>query len=440
MINTESSKCRGHHSCNRKVIEDNLCLLHLPTRSAKAIDSNKFDEILLQEIKETKSDKNGIYVLDWEKLNFPEGHSLFESVKFDEVGEILANAWINLKSSNIQNIFIGTQEIRDLILTDSMVHKNTLIPVMKMRTLNVRGVNFLGDFHCASELRQLDASGAVFENKFSLVISPSENLSFCGSQFKGACTFSGASRLRFEPEANMSIRKLFFNNSVFEKPNQTLFNSVDLSTTSFDSVSMTGIRFNNPNFYQHTLNRNGLWNEALMLQKYKRNESNRSRTKVPGIRNSYENLMYECRQLRMAMEYIKDFDKSHDFYVGEMEAKLQCNPSVTLMAYKFSSRFGTNYKRALGVLTVFVLVHILLTALLSGDMSTKDTICGSKIVESLDNIGSVILHTLNTVTLQKTVLLKDSSSWQNLTDLIFKLIIPIQAAMFALALRNKTKR
>ena len=52
----------------------------------------------------------------------------------------------------------------------------------------------------------------------------------------------------------------------------------------------------------------------------------------------------------------KDYEKSNDFYVGEMEARQSINWNPILTIYRFSSFYGTNYIQAFRLLLFLFIV------------------------------------------------------------------------------------
>ena len=83
------SKCNGYKNCKRKPIIGDRCGLHLPIEHPNALSSDKFDDILVNEIEAVKENDKGIYALNWSGFQFPEDHILFGSVEYEKVREKL---------------------------------------------------------------------------------------------------------------------------------------------------------------------------------------------------------------------------------------------------------------------------------------------------------------------------------------------------------------
>ena len=434
MTENKIEKCKGHRLCERTVFDSELCLLHLPSDHKNALNCDDYDQLLIDEIKQTPMRDDGRFALHWEKLNFPIDHVLFEHFKFDEVRDRLEKSWINISYSNIQNIRVGSYAIQTLVLSHSTIHGNTIFPVATIERLIMDSSKFLGKFHCACSSNLFDARNAIFEDEFSFSSTISGLANFTNCRFKKACLFHGSRSLVFGDDDEFKI--VGFDNAIFESSAQVLFQDIDLRKASFESVSLVGVRFYNANFYQKSLNRNGLYNEVNFLQKFKSNGADNKENNV----KHYNHLMHEYRQLRMAMENIKDFDNSHDFYVGEMESRKNRKWNFILEIYRFSSCYGTKYIRAFLILIVLFVIHFILTILLSANLQIPNLFSSQDSIFSWKSLGDAMLHSLSTVTLQRFNLIENLSFCQRTLDAFFRIIFPIQAAMFILALRNMTKR
>jgi uncharacterized protein YjbI with pentapeptide repeats len=439
MKENEISKCNGHEHCERTVFDSGLCRLHLPADHKNSLHCDDYDQLLIDEIKQTRIRDDDKFALHWEGLNFPKDHSLFENRKYDEVRDKLEKSWINISYSNIQNIRVISYAIQELILSHSMIHGNTQFPVIKIDRLIMDSSKFLGKFHCASVSVDVDARNAVFEDEFAFFATISDYTNFTNCRFKKSCLFYGSRSPIFGKKNDHDFKIAGFDNTIFESPAQVLFQDVDLRKASFKSVSLVGVRFYNANFYQDDLSRNGLYNEVSFLKKPNSNILNANSKKLKNKKH-YDHLMHEYRQLRMAMENLKDFDNSHDFYFGEMESRKNREWNPVLWIYRCSSCYGTKYIRAGIILLVLFLIHLILTTILSTNLTIQNSFCSQDTILDGIRLRDATLHSLSTVTLQRFNLNENLSFCQCALDTFFRIIFPIQAAMFLLALRNMTKR
>ncbi len=442
MAESRNEKCRGYHLCARDPYSDGLCKFHLPVDHKKALTRDDYDALLIKEIEEAVENEKGFYELHWHGFNFPKNHVLFDIVKYEVVRDRLAKSWINIEESNIQRILIGVYNFRTLILSRATIHADTTIGVTGIDNISMGNAKFLGKFHCASKTKTFDARGAIFNGEFTFGSTIYELARFNGCRFHNSCHFYGIDGLLFGDKTDNNFKVVGFDNVIFGKPTQTLFQDVDLRKASFNAVSLVGVRFNNTDFYQQELGRNGICNEVKELQR-RVGTTRKWFTRTKPDNNSLKhnrNLIHEYRQLRMAMENNKDYVKAHEFYVGEMEARQRREWSFILKLYRISSYYGTNYKKALRYLALLFIVHFILTIILSTHWQVQKLFSGPDVAAAWNRLADIAMHSLSTGTLQRIGLLKDLSGWQNLIDISFRLLIPIQTAMFVLALRNKTKR
>lgn len=442
MAEGQNEKCKGHLCCSRKPYIDGLCEFHLPVDHEKALPSEGYDALLIKEIEEAAESEKGTYALHWHGFVFPVGHVLFGNIIFNSYTEKLARSWINIQEANIQGIQIAGIGINTLILSDSVIHADTVIGVTQIETFSLGRAIFQGKFHCASKTQTFDARNAVFEEEFSFGASIYRLANFSSCRFYKSCLFFAAQGSTFGNDSDSNFRIAGFDNAIFGLPSQTLFQDVDLRKASFKSVSLVGVRFYNTNFYQHELKRNGLFNEIEILRRINNtgSEGVKNVTADNQRRTRYDHLIHEYRQLRMAMETNKDYVTAHDFYVGEMEARQKRKWNPVLGLYRLSSFYGTNYARAFGFLLILLIIHFMLTIVCSTNFQVQKLFSGPDVIDAWGRLGDILIHTISTGTLQRSGLLKNLSFSQNLIDVVARLVIPIQAAMFVLALRNKTKR
>lgn len=215
---------------------------------------------------------------------------------------------------------------------------------------------------------------------------------------------------------------------IFSKPDQTLFNEVDLSRAYFRGTNLKGVRFLGVNWWQPKLKRNGLYDEIFIRF-----------SKDGPFRHSTMPVLEEtCRNARVALEENRNFNAASDFYLAEMEAaRLQFN---LLRRYLFSvnalyqcvSNYGTSVGRALRILLwlyVFHLASSIYLELPSGQLPEL-----SKVLEASQRSLKILI--LAAPALPGV----QSSVQQTWIDLILRVLGPVQIAMIALAFRSRIKR
>lgn len=67
----EQDKCNGHQFCNRKIVADGLCQLHLPIESTMKVKSQEFDKILYEEITNAELVEKRYFCNSLGKYNIP---------------------------------------------------------------------------------------------------------------------------------------------------------------------------------------------------------------------------------------------------------------------------------------------------------------------------------------------------------------------------------
>lgn len=215
---------------------------------------------------------------------------------------------------------------------------------------------------------------------------------------------------------------------VFLKPDQTVFNQVDLSKVYFRGTNLRGIRFLGVKWWQPKLKRNGLYDELFIRL-----------SKDGPFRYQYLPVLEEtCRNARVALEENKCYNMASDFYVGEMEAAraqlglLRRHLFSVNELYRFASFYGTSVGTALKVLIWFFLLHSSLTLLIQ-----NSTISGL----SLGDIHQSALRSFQ-VLLQQNPESQSGISFnsQRWLDSVFRVLGLIQIAMVAIAFRARIKR
>jgi hypothetical protein len=223
----------------------------------------------------------------------------------------------------------------------------------------------------------------------------------------------------FEAEGNLE-------SVVFMKPDQTLFQSVDLQRVRFRGTNLRGLRFLDVSWWQQDLGRNGLYEDVWA----------RSMADGPYRYEFLPVLEETCRNARVAMEENRSFNVASDFYIGEMDAlRNQMEPLKRFVfsvpaAYRLVSIYGTSVGRAIEVLLFLCILHI------TASIVVADGIASLR----LDQLNNAALHSLGVFTLHSPDAEEAKTVAQTWIDVVFRVIVPIQIAMLALAFRSRIKR
>lgn len=114
--------------------------------------------------------------------------------------------------------------------------------------------------------------------------------------------------------------------------------------------------------------------------------------------------------------------------------------------YWFSSGYGERPVRA-GIVLIFLIIGVSILMTMSGLMpSTGDSVYSIDRIKGFDDIldlsklKALILNTLQYATLQKEAIFKPESLSGAYLKLFAQILIPVQTALFALAIKNRFKR
>ena len=233
-------------------------------------------------------------------------------------------------------------------------------------------------------------------------------------------------------DPNTQVFKMFedeghFESIVFMKPDQTLFNQVDLSKVYFRGTNLRGVRFLGVNWWQSKFNRNGLYDEVFIRL-----------SKDGPFRYSNMPVLEEtCRNARVALEENRNFNAASDFYIAEMEAARFQLPlfqrhlfSVNAL-YRSVSRYGTSVATSLWVLALLYFLHFTASVYLELPSGT---------LPRLPRLLEVALRSLKVLLLATDPKILNVSNEQSWFDVALRLLGLIQIAMIAIAFRARIKR
>lgn len=219
-----------------------------------------------------------------------------------------------------------------------------------------------------------------------------------------------------------------FKGVIFLKPDKVLFSQANLSKVYFQGTNLRGVRFLDVDWWQPTLNRNGIYDELFI-----------NNSSDGAFRYTYLPVLEEtCRNARVALEENRSFNIASDFYVAEMEAIRQQQNfikrhffSVTAL-YRFVSRYGTSVGTAIRVLILIYLLHVVSSLYIQSPIEFT-SIPNELITTALRSIKILLLMQSEA----QSPLTTPVQSW---FDVGLRLVGPIQIAMVAIAFRSRIKR
>jgi len=262
-------------------------------------------------------------------------------------------------------------------------------------------------------------------------------------------------------EEGVTVTTLFHNETrmnglVFESPQKVLFIGVDLSMVIFGETDLRAVTLVNNIWFQKDLKRNGLYEDSNLKNK----DYNTKKKQQPLIENSYRNIRY-------LLESNKDYAKANDFFIGEMDAQRKQFPFLkrhifsVLAWYNYISKYGTRPLRVLGWFIFSAAIHsTLLFAVNEREISESYPISDSFVEENalpssgfdrylrvscfeLKKAAAHYAYSLQTMTLQKKRIPLTDKNKGNLSEyinLLFSIIGPVLAGLFALSIRTRIKR
>jgi len=317
-----------------------------------------------------------------------------------------------------------------------------------------------------------------------------EHAVFVKAQFSREANFAGA---QFSEETHFDyIRilgkgQLFFRDIVKTKTfegeacfrgldieGQLIFEGVDLSMASFTDTRVQKIDFVNPRWHRSGSRgwRNTLYDEIALFDGMKRGPSRdgeKPKTLYTDFKNRMERTFFykekygdEIRKVeilyrRMKNKYrtLQNWPEVSNWHYGEKEMLRKENavrryfPFSFSFLYWLSSGYGERYVRAGVSLAVLILLLSfglawagLDAAALSGSNPGDFHGIGSIRLGTLDpkSIGALLMNTLKYATFQKDVFFVPRNMWGECLRLIAQILIPIQTALFILAVRNRFRR
>jgi uncharacterized protein YjbI with pentapeptide repeats len=301
------------------------------------------------------------------------------------------------------------------------------------------GATFEKEFRFASTCK----SGAVFETctfrqRVKILGNFEATANFNSSSFYDAADFVGgwihtavigsaAPPREVKPKARYVFGGEVHLESVdFRRPERVQFRMIDLTKAFTTDTDFRKTRFYDIRWYQPRLKRRGLFLEAWARE-------NRTLLRT--------NAMLEAnyRNIRSALEESKDFDGATDFYMGEMEARRRQLHFVKRYLFSIDwlywalSRYGGSPKRALAVLLG------MLTAYGVAVSFPLNLEC-RYFLENCWLNPDLMARTLSVIDIAKFQGGTPLEGWWRVLEVVARLLVFAQLALFGLALRNRIRR
>ncbi|MGB8993241.1 MAG: hypothetical protein WCD80_14395 [Desulfobaccales bacterium] len=288
----------------------------------------------------------------------------------------------------------------------------------------------LTEFYCSAEFYGAKFRGLIH---FSPTIT-TNYVNFNSSEFYGALYF----RPNQFSDCNIYFTQArFIGQGLFEsiypfneefiglkiEPQAKLtFNSISLAKAKFIGTNLRQIEFNNVIWHRY-FGRDTLYDEIVL-------EKNSNSREYADVEELY-------RQLIINYKNKEDFKRVGDFHYGEMEMHRKASfwrrriPISWYNLFWLLSGYGERPSRAIGWLIVFLLGMTSLVWGLGLEVANPPHIAG---------FGDSFIYLLQKVTLQRPIWAEPIGFWGKLVAGLSVLLIPGQAALFLLALRNRLGR
>lgn len=438
---------------------DGLCILHSTNRHK---DLEEFKSMVLQKLR--KKDYGFSKVFFIEKAFFPgrvfSNHADFRFAIFMDGANFAEN--IFEKEANFSGaIFEGEVDFKRAEFKNNVYFFQSAIERIKFdeAIFSEEGeINF--------EKVSLDYSSFSKTKFYKKVIFDNvhftEEVGFSQSEFKGDIrflysTFYNEADYRFAKiTGNLTFKSINNYDKVSKKERPFCadfscieienlgvlrFQDLSLANVKFFNVDMTNLKFRNVTWRFHKkllYGRNTVYDELLIDDPHNYNPPEARRYSMPHSLNEYMARVEEIyRQLKINFHQSGDYKNAGDFHYGEMEMHRKANfwrRRIPISWYNFYwalSGYGERPLRALGWLIVFLLGMAGLVWGLGLEVGNPPHIA---------DFGDSFIYILQKVTLQRPTWAEPMGFWGKLVAGFSVLLLPGQAALFLLALRNRLGR
>jgi uncharacterized protein YjbI with pentapeptide repeats len=288
---------------------------------------------------------------------------------------------------------------------------------------------------------------------------------FSCTVFKGGGYFGYA---QFEDKANFAEitfegQAFFAEKTFLERVDFTtadtfgliVFDRVDLKRVSFLDSDLRKVDFRNCTFPKLDRNTRVLYDELIVCNKVsvdKEEESEEphgSESVAEKERDKIERVEILYRRLKQKYLDERDYGQASEWHLREKEMWKKRTgireflPFIFLRLYNISSGYGEKPGRALLFLLLIICATIWLFSICG--MSVIGTQPGENQIKwpsntDLNKTGQLFVSVFQYLTFQKDVLLKPINLGGEFVKLLSQILIPIQAALFGLAVRNRFRR
>lgn len=255
---------------------------------------------------------------------------------------------------------------------------------------------------------------------------------FYGAIFKDGAIFNDTNFIKGSMFSNITLEK----NIRFEHTNLTKvsFIDTDLRMVDFFDCIFPKKNANDVLYDEKVLDENGKLSEAL------------------GAKINSVEILY--RQLKQKYKEEHNQQEASKWHYREKEmqrrrtSRSECLPFLLLNLYYYSSGYGEDPKKALKFLIfLFIAVSLILGILGLCPVDSDNPSYGIKCIRiwwpfdmDFRKVGAIFINTLKYSLFQRDYYLKPSTQLGEFVRFLGQIFIPIQTALFVLALRNRFRR
>lgn len=299
-------------------------------------------------------------------------------------------------------------------------------------------------FYSSIFQKQASFSGTIFDSQVNFMKAIFlEDADFSDAIFKGRSDFSSTS---FAGKTDFTFTtfkdRMYFKKTSFD--GSALFHGVNLECVTFDNANLGKVSFLNSNLRKVDLviptwpkkhGRNILYDETEA-----KTEEDLKRV----------GLLY--RMLKQKFKEDHDEAEASNWHYGEKEMYRKSRKSRRFIPftlsnlYWFSSGYGERPVRAFLVF-IFVFIALSFWSAFFGLECAKECCYGIENINmeppyhpQLHQIGATMLNMMSYATFQKEVLFAPTTQWGYLVKIVSQILLPLQATLLGLAIRNRFRR
>lgn len=421
------------------------CAFHAP-REHKYMSFEIFNKYVFERIQKAKDNNKLCNLIG---TIFPGDINLGNFIPLPEIN--FSNALFAGKVDFSSSIFKGNADFSSVIFEKEVNFRGTRLELATF--LKAMFKNDL-DFMLATFKKEINFTGTIFEGETMFWICSFEALGvFVGSEFKKNAHFHAVT---FEKGAEfMNVQS-----------NNLVFANVNLKQVVFRGSNLINMSFINCD-WQRKFGRNMLYDEVKLFQNdIEDKEMEEKFAKIKALHNKiqkyhpikyiesyflediperkYVEALY--RQLKRKYKTEHNEPEVSNWHYGEKEMFRKSRRYRRYVSLSWLYWLSSGYSERPFRAGVFLLVLILIIALLLGvsGLSHPDTATAAFIIKgplsTYHNFWTLILATLQFASFVKEPLFRATTSIGQWLELTAHILIPLQTALFLLAVRNKFRR